>query len=117
MKFGSPSLGKASHDRVMLPNLCCMLGICFHSPPNSDMVYEIINVRTDINACNCTWGFMNTIKESAPKVDSSKKIPCHTGELNLRWWCAGRMLHQLITLMSSISWMKFVFRRLILLYQ
>ena len=29
---------------------------CFHNPPNSDMDYGIFNVRTDVNACDCTRG-------------------------------------------------------------
>ena len=29
---------------------------CFHNPPNSDTDYGIINVRTDVNACDRTRG-------------------------------------------------------------
>ena len=29
---------------------------CFHNPPNSDMDYEVFNVRTDVNACDCARG-------------------------------------------------------------
>ena len=40
---------------VALPNLLCMLGVLvFHAPPNSDMDYGIFNVRTYVNACDCT---------------------------------------------------------------
>ena len=38
----------------------------------------IFNVRTDINACECTRGCTDTVKESAMKVDSGRKIPCRT---------------------------------------
>ena len=54
-KFGLPSPGKASCDRVALPNLRCMLDVLvFPHSPNSDMDYGIFNVRTDINACDST---------------------------------------------------------------
>ena len=59
------------------------------------MDYGIFNVCTDVNACNCTWGCMDTVRESALKVDSGRKIPCRTGELNLHQQPAGLMLYQL----------------------
>ena len=34
----------------------CWVFQCFHNPPNSDMNYEIFNVHTDVNACDCTRG-------------------------------------------------------------
>ena len=34
----------------------CRVYLCCHNPLNSDMDYRIFNVRTDVNACNCTWG-------------------------------------------------------------
>ena len=46
---------------------------CFHNPPNSDMDNGIFNVHTDVNACDCTRGCTDTIRESALKVDSRKK--------------------------------------------
>ena len=59
------------------------------------MDYEIFNSRTDINACDCTRGCTDTVRESALKVDLERKIPCRTGESNLRQWRAGPMLYQL----------------------
>ena len=59
------------------------------------MDYGIYNVRTDVNACNFTGGRTDTVRESALKVDSGRKIPCRTGELNLRQQCADPMLYQL----------------------
>ena len=50
-KFGLLSLGKASCDRIALPNL-----LCFHNPSNSDVEYMIFNGRTDVNECDCTRG-------------------------------------------------------------
>ena len=35
------------------------------------------------------------LRESALKVDSERKIPCRTGESNVRQQCAGPMLYQL----------------------
>ena len=43
----------------------------------------------------CTRECTDTIRESALKVDSRRKIPGCTGESNLRWRCAGLMLCQL----------------------
>ena len=59
------------------------------------MEYGIFNLRTDINACDCTRGCTDTVGESALKVDSGRKIPCHNGESNLPKRHAGPMLFQL----------------------
>ena len=56
------------------------------------MDYGIFNVRTDINARDCTRGCTDTVRESAVKFDSGRKIPCRTGELNLRERHDGPML-------------------------
>ena len=68
---------------------------CFHNPPNSDMDYGIFNVHTDINACDCTRGCTDTVRESALKVDCRRKIPCRTGDSNLCRRRDGPMLYQL----------------------
>ena len=52
-------------------------------------------MRTDINACDSTWGCTDTVRESALKVDPGRKIPCSTGESNLRRQRAGLMIDQL----------------------
>ena len=52
-------------------------------------------MHTDANVCDCTWGYMDTVRESALKVDSGGKIPCRTGESNLGQRSAGPMLCQL----------------------
>ena len=72
----------------------CQVFQCFHNPTNSDLDYRIFNVRTDVNACSCTWRCTETVRESALKGDSGRKIPCHIGESNLCQRCAGWMLHQ-----------------------
>ena len=51
----------------------CWVSERFHNPPNSDMDYGILNVRTDINACDCTRRFTDTVRESALKVDSRRR--------------------------------------------
>ena len=56
------------------------------------MDYRIFNVRTDLNACDCARGCTDTVRESALKVDSGRKILCHVGELNLHQRRAGLML-------------------------
>ena len=66
-----------------------------HNPPNSDMDYRIFNLRAGVNACDCTRGCTDTERGSALKVDSGRKILCHTGELNLRQRRAGPMIYQL----------------------
>ena len=55
----------------------------------------IFNVRTYVNACDCTRACTDTVRESALKVDSWRKIPCCIGESNLRRQRAGLMLYQL----------------------
>ena len=45
---------------------------------------RIFNMRTDVNVCNCTRGCTHTIRESALKVDSGRKIPLHRG-IKPRW--------------------------------
>ena len=59
------------------------------------MDYKIFNVCTNVNACNCTWWCADTVRESALKVDSGRKIPCRTEESNLRQRCAGPTFYQL----------------------
>ena len=56
---------------------------------------RILNQLTGDNACDCTQGFMDTVRESALKVDSGRKIPSHIGVLNLCQQHADPMLYQL----------------------
>ena len=95
-KSGCLPLGKpaATESRYPTHGACWVLS-CFHSPPNSDMEYRIFNVRTDVDACDCTRGCTDALGESALKVDSLRKIPCRTGEADLRQRCAGPTLYQL----------------------
>ena len=59
------------------------------------MDHGIFTMCTDVNACDCTRGCADTVKQSALKVDCRRKIPCHTGVSNLRWWRAGPLIYQL----------------------
>ena len=56
---------------------------------------RIFNVRTDVNACDCTRGCADTVRESALKVDSGGKLPCRNGESNTSRRCAGPTFYQL----------------------
>ena len=47
----------------------CLVFKYFHKPPTSDMVYRVFNMRTDVNACDCTRGCTDTVRESAPRAD------------------------------------------------
>ena len=53
--------------------VCVCVCLCFHNPPNTDIDYKIFNVRTDVNACDCTRVCTDTVRESALKVDSGRK--------------------------------------------
>ena len=68
---------------IFVTYVACWVCLCCHNPPNSDMDYRIFFVHTDyVNVWIAHRG-VRTLKESARKVDSGKKIPCCTGELNL----------------------------------
>ena len=58
------------------------------------MDYGIVNVRTDVKHA-IAHGEVGTQQESALQADSGRKIPCRTGESNLRRQRAGPMLYQL----------------------
>ena len=73
----------------------CWVFKCFYNPPKSDMDCGIFNVRTNVNACDCTQGCTDIARESALKVDSGRKIPCRTGGSNLLRKSAGPMLYHL----------------------
>ena len=59
------------------------------------MDYMIFNVRTHVNACDCTRKCTATITESALKVDSGRKISSCTRESNPRQRRNGPTLYQL----------------------
>ena len=59
-------------------------------------MFGIFIVRPDVDACDCSWEEVgggggdstDTVKESALKVDTRRKIPCRTGDSNPRQYCA-----------------------------
>ena len=66
--------GKPAATESCYPTyFACWVFKCFHYPPNSDMDHGIFNVRKDVNACDCTRGFPDTVRESALKVDPGRK--------------------------------------------
>ena len=75
----------------------------FRNPPNSNMGYGIFNMRSDVNACDCNRGLTDTVRESALKVDSGRKIPRRTGESNLRRRRADPILYQLSYIPTPLS--------------
>ena len=92
-KFGLFPLEKPSATESSYPTYgVCWVFKCFHNLPNSDMDYRIFHLHTDVNACDCIQGCTDTVRESALKVDSRKKIPCRIGESNLRRLHAGPVL-------------------------
>ena len=81
----------------------CWVFTCFHNPPNPDMDYEIFNVPTDVNACDCTQACRNTVRGFALKADSGKnKIPFRTEASNLRQRRAGPTLYQLSYILAPV---------------
>ena len=90
------SPGKVSCDRVALPNLQCMLHVLIIHQTLTWITVSLMCAQMFIvNACNCTWGCKDTVRESALTVDSGRKIPSRTGKLNLRLRHAGLTLYQL----------------------
>ena len=59
------------------------------------MDYRVFIVRTHVNACDCTRECTDTVRESALKVVSGRKIPCRTGKSNLPQRRASPTLYQL----------------------
>ena len=87
-KFGLLLRGMPAATESRHPTYdACWVFSLFHNAPNSDMDSDmtdgIFNVRTAANVCDRTRGFTDTVRESAPKVDSGRNIPCRTEESNL----------------------------------
>ena len=89
--------GEASCDRVALPNLGSMLVVFIVS-----IIHGTLSWTTRSLTCSqmlmhaiANGGCTDTVRESALKVDSGRKIPCRTGESNLPQPRAGSTLCQL----------------------
>ena len=88
--------GKPAAAESRYPTYRCILGVLvFQNQPNSDMDYRIFNVCTDGNACDCTRGCTDIRKRVSTESLLWDKIPCRTGELNLRQRHDGPRLYQL----------------------
>ena len=96
-KFGSPYLGMATASARA-------------APPVRNSAYAIFLCPNKRFGCQCLGSFTcakmlmhatahesctDTVRESALKVDSGRKIPCRTEELNLPQRRAGSTLYQL----------------------
>ena len=98
MEIGLCSPGKASCDRVALPNLRTVHAGCL----SVSIIHRTLTWTT--GSLTCTQMLMHaiahgertyTVRESALKVDSGRNIPCRTGESNLRQRRAGPMFYQM----------------------
>ena len=95
-KLGLPSQGKASRDsRATKPTAHAG---CF----SVSIIHRTLTSTTGSLTCTqmkihaiAHGGCTVTVRESALKVDSGRKIPCRTGESNVRRRHAGPMLYQL----------------------
>ena len=92
-KFGSPYLGKAQQlQQQQYPFLSmCTVFSCVQTMVwlKADVLFGVFNVRTDVDVCDSTQGgCTDTVRESAPEIDSGEKIPCRTGDSNPRQHCA-----------------------------
>ena len=99
---GLVSLGKPAATESCYPTYSlCWVFKSFHNPPNSDMNYRVFNMHTDVCMRFSLGGCTDTIRESAVKVDSGRKILCHSGESNLCQRHGGLMLYQLSYIPTS----------------
>ena len=87
-KFRSSHPGKAQHPQEQCyPFLevcavfssCCCFFLCLYRQMYGYQCFLIFNVRTDVDACDCTRGLNGHRKRVSLKVDSGRKIPCRTG--------------------------------------
>ena len=91
------SPGKASCDRVAPPILRCMLGVFGVSITHRTLTWTTGSLTcAQVLVHAIAHGSVQTrVRESALKIDSERKIPCRTGESNLRQRRARLMLYQL----------------------
>ena len=88
-------LGKPAATQPTVHAACFRVSLIQQTTANSDTDCRIFNVHTDVTACDCTQGCTDTVRESALKVGSGRKIPSRTGESNLPQRRAGPELYPL----------------------
>ena len=72
---------------IPIPIRVCNIFVC----PNNGIwlpEFGIFSVCADVDSCDCTQDFTDTVRESALEVDSGRKIPCRTGDSNRLQYCA-----------------------------
>ena len=101
-KFGSPYtwVQKNRHKSPPVLQVCAvfLLYLCVQTAWLPCTVFGIFNMRPNGMHATAHRHYTNTVRESALRVDSESKIPCHTREWNRHQYCSqlfGLMLHHL----------------------
>ena len=89
-----PFPGETQLQQIALPNLGCMLDVFSVSIIHRTLTWTTASLTCAMMLMHAIAheGCTDTERESALKVDSGKKIPCRTGESNLRQRRDGPML-------------------------
>ena len=85
-KFGSPYISKttaATRAALPIPASVSSIFSCV-----SKQCYSCQYAHTDADACHRSLGNTSAVRQSALKMDSGRKVPCHTRESNWRQPCA-----------------------------
>ena len=75
-----------------------LLYLCVQTAWLPCTVFGIFNMRPNVMHATAHRDYTNTVRESALRVDSESKIPCHSREWNRHQYCSqlfGLMLHHL----------------------
>ena len=111
-KFWSPYLGKVTAaTRAVLPIAASMCSICVCANIGMAARAWHFNVRTDVNACDFTWGLYRHCKRVGLHWKlTGRKIPCCTREWNPCQQHAGltHCTHWATSLPSFFSYFSFV---------
>ena len=85
-KFGSSYIRKtttATRAALPIPASVSSFFSCV-----SKQCYNCQYAHTDADACHRSLGNTSAVRQSALKMDSGRKVPCHTRESNWRQHCA-----------------------------
>ena len=81
----------------------CWLCSCCSNPPNSDMDYRTFNVRSDVNACDCTRGCGDTERDG--ESEDCTWLHCHHhNQSALGWAMAWTALNVSFTVRGKVSY-------------